>query len=257
MEIKWYGTAGLAFSAGEGTVLFDPYFPLNRELPAPDLLELAACGNIFITHGHFDHLIDVPRVIAAGGGPVFCSEVAAATLARDGVKTAHVNVIKPGDKVKCGPFKITVFRGKHIRFDFKLILQTLFSRRVIRYRRHLSALLRGARQYPAGEVLVFLIEVEGKRILHLGSLRLHENEHYPCEIDILTIPYQGRSDLLTYAPGFIRRFQPKAVYLHHFDDAFPPVSNPVDVQPLVETLGKDFPGIRVICPKTGKPVTCN
>lgn len=256
MEVKWYGTAALTFSAGGKTILFDPFLPMNRNLPQPDLSELADCGDIFITHGHFDHLIDVPKVVASGGGPVFCSKTAAETLTREGVKEADIIVVKPGDLIERGPFRIAVYRGKHIRFDSKLIMKTLFNRRLVSYRQNLKLMLKESRRYPAGEVLVYLIEVEGKSILHLGSLNLDENERYPDKVDVLTVPYQGRSDLPSYALKFIRRLQPETVYLHHFDNSFPPVSSPVDVQPLINSVSKVFPGIRVIRPDAFRSTPC-
>lgn len=254
MKVKWYGTATLVFSTEGKTILFDPFFPMNRELPRPDLSELAGWGDIFITHGHFDHLIDVPAVVAAGGGPVFCSEVAAETLLREGVKSEDITVLKPGEPVERGPFKVTALRGKHIRFDLKLILQTLFNRRVISHRRNLGSLLKGAVRYPKGEVLVYLIEAAGKRVLHLGSLSLDEDERYPENIDILTVPYQGRSDLSSYALKFIRRIQPETIYLHHFDDSFPPVSSPVEVQPFVKAVTENFPGTGIALPEPFKAI---
>lgn len=254
MEIRWYGTAALAFAAGGKTALFDPFLPMNRSLPVPDLAELADHGDIFITHGHFDHLIDVPRVAAAGGGPVFCSKTAAETLVREGVKIKNITVIKPGDIVERGPFRITPFRGKHIRFDTGLILQTLFNRRVIQYRSDLGPLLGRARRYPAGEVLIYLIEVEGRRVLHLGSLNLDENERYPERVDVLTIPCQGRSDLSSHVLPFIRRLRPEIIYLHHFDDSFPPLSSAVDVAPFISAVKTNFPKIRVIRPEAFTPI---
>lgn len=255
MKAKWYGTAAIAFTAKGKTLLFDPYFTVNPDLPKPNLLELASCGEIFITHGHFDHLVDVPRVIEAGGGPVFCSEIAAKSLLREGVKQKDICVIKPGDKIVRGPFKIIAFRGKHIRFDPKLILQTLFNRRVALYRQNLMPLVQASLRYPKGEVLVFLIEAEGKRVLHLGSLSMDEQERYPERVDILTLPYQGRSDLLTYSPRYISRLQPKSIYLHHFDDSFPPISSPIDVEPFIAEMARDFPGTKVIQPKLFETVS--
>lgn len=255
MEIKWYGTATLAYEAEGKTILFDPFFPMNPTLPAPDLNELADCGDIFITHGHFDHLIDVPAVVQAGGGPVFCSAEAAETLNREGVAQSNINMIGHAAQIERGPFKISAFRGKHIRFDLKLILQTLLNRRVIVYRRNLIPLLKGSLRYPKGEVLVFLIEAEGKRILHLGSLSLDGEVRYPRGIDLLMIPYQGRLDLLTYTPQFIEQLEPQALYLHHFDDAFPPVSSPVEVQPFIDQVRKDYPGMKLILPEPFKPVS--
>ena len=250
MELKWYGTATLVFSSEGKTVLFDPFLPMNPALPRPDLAELAAYGDIFITHGHFDHLIDVPKIVAAGGGPIFCSEKAAETLTRDGVKDENIVVIKPGEQFERGPFKITVFRSKHIRFDLKLILQTLFNRRVVSYRSNLGALLTGARQYPAGEVLAYLIEAEGKRIFHLGSLSLDESERYPV-IDILTILFQGRSTFSTRQNS--SRLQPETIYLHHFYYASP-VSSP-EVKPFIKSVEENFPD-RITCPEVFKSVRC-
>lgn len=255
MEVKWYGTATLAYSAEGKTILFDPFLPMNRKLPQPDLNELAACDDIFITHGHFDHLIDVPKVVASGGGPVFCSKTAAEALIREGVKESNITVVKPGDLIERGPFRITVLRGKHIRFDLKLIMQTLFNRRVIIHRHNLKLMLRESRRYPAGEVLVYLIEAEGKRILHLGSLNLDETERYPITVDVLTVPYQGRSDLPSYALKIMRRVQPQIAYLHHFDNSFPPVSSPVDVQPFISSTKKQFTGLRVIIPEAFKSLS--
>lgn len=254
MKIKWYGTATLSFESEGKTILFDPFFPMNPDLPAPDMKELASCGDIFITHGHFDHLIDVPAVVAAGGGPVFCSEKTAKTLLRKGVNEAAINLIGPGEQIERGPFKISAFKGKHIRFDLKLILRTLFNRRVIAYRRNLIPLLKGALLYPKGEVLVFMIEAEGKKILHLGSLSLDNEVHYPGGADLLMIPYQGRSDLLTYTPQFLERLDPKALYLHHFDDAFPPVSSPMVVEPFIDAVKENYPQMQIAHPRVFEPV---
>lgn len=256
MEVKWYGTAALAFSAGGKTILFDPFLPVNPNLPAADLSELADCGDIFITHGHFDHLIDVPKVVASGGGPVFCSKTAAETLTREGVNRADILVVEPGDLVERDPFKITVLKGKHIRFDRRLIVQTLFNRRLLSYRRNLKLMLKESPHYPAGEVLVYFIEVKGKKILHLGSLNLDESERYPDKVDVLTVPYQGRSDLPAYALEFVSRFQPESIYLHHFDDSFPPVSSPVDLQPFINLVKERFPGIWMIRPDALKSMPC-
>lgn len=71
-------------------------------------------------------------------------------------------VVKPGDLIERGPFRITVLRGKHIRFDLRLIMQTLFNQRVILHRSNLKLMLRENRRYPAGEVLVYFIEYEGQ-----------------------------------------------------------------------------------------------
>lgn len=234
--------------------MFDPFFPMSSSLPSPPIGEPAAIGDIFITHGHFDHLIDVPRVVAAGAGRVYCSETSSLALLREGVDPSRIVTVRPGDRIEVGPFTVWVYRGKHIKFNGKLILKTLFSRRVITYRKNLRTMLKELRRYPQGQVLAFLIEAEEKNILLLGSLNLDDSEQYPLEIDLLLLPFQGRSDLCQYTMPFICRFQPKLIYLHHFDDSFPPVSSQVDLKPFLNVMKKEHPGIRVIVPEYGETV---
>lgn len=255
MEIRWFGTATLALTAGGQSIVFDPFISLNNELPRPTITELAQYGDIFITHGHFDHLIDVPLVLKAGKSTVYCSAIAAATLVRDGVDQSRIKVIKPGDCLDNGPFKIKVYRGEHIKFNLPLIIKTLFSRRAITNFKDLQKLVNLAKLYPQGEVLVFLIEAGGKKVLHMGSLNLAANVEYPTEVDLLTLPFQGRSDLDTYTPKFIERLKPAALLLHHTCDSFPPVSSPVRTEDFTRAMELRYPGLKVIRPVYNQPVT--
>jgi L-ascorbate metabolism protein UlaG (beta-lactamase superfamily) len=254
MNIKWYGTATLVFEAEEQSIIFDPFISLNEHLPRPSFDELSAYGDIFITHGHFDHLVDVPQVLKIGNNSVYCSETAAKSLLRDGVDQKRINVIKPGDYLEKGPFKISVLRGEHIKFDPPLIIKTLFSCRTLANLSGLRKLMRKARLYPQGEVLVYLIEENGKKLLHMGSLNLSESEKYPVEIDLLTLPFQGRSDLDTYAQKFINLLKPRAIFLHHTCDSFPPVSSPVRTDNFIKLMAHYFPQIKVIKPEYRKPI---
>jgi len=255
VEIRWFGTATLALTSGEQSIIFDPFIPLNETLPRPAVAELAQYGDIFITHGHFDHLIDVPLVLEAGNATVYCSEVAAATLVRDGVDQSRIKVIRPGDCLDNGPFKIKVYRGEHIKFDLPLIIKTLFSRRALANFKDLRKLMRLARLYPQGEVLVYLIEAGDKKVMHMGSLKLADNVEYPTEVDLLTLPFQGRSDLDTYTLKFIERLKPAALLLHHTCDSFPPVSSAVRTEGFIRAMESSYPGLAVIRPLYNQPFT--
>lgn len=255
MQIRWFGTATLSFSSGDQSILFDPFLPLNSDLPAPSVEELAALGDIFITHGHFDHLMYVPQVVQAGEATVYCCNTAAESLYREGVAKDRVITIKPGDKIEKSPFEITVYKGVHIRFDLPLIIKTLLSKRCLRNRSALKELLGESKRYPEGEVLVYRIAAGGKTVLHMGSLNLDSSENYPAGPDMLTLPFQGRSDLNSYAFQFIERLKPKALYLHHFDDAFPPVSSAVDTASFIEIAAREYPELPVIVPAFKEAVT--
>jgi L-ascorbate metabolism protein UlaG (beta-lactamase superfamily) len=255
MKIKWLGTAAIAYTQNDKTIIFDPFCGLNKKLGCVTPEELAAYGNIFITHGHFDHLLDVPAILAAGKASVYCSKIAAQNLIDRGVQPGRIHIVVPGNTIIDGPFSIRVLAGKHIIFDRKLLLKTFFNVRIIRYFGGFLRMLKLSRQFEKGQTLVYDIEVDGKRLLHLGSLNLAEQESYPHGVDILMMPYQGRSDLETYALAIVAKIKPKSIYLHHFDDAFPPISSTVKTEKFISVLAHDFPEIKLIVPERGREQT--
>ena len=248
MKITWYGTASLSIQQGQDAVLFDPFVLMNENLPAATLKQFALFDHIFLTHSHFDHMIDVPAVLALNNATVYCSRETAGILLREGVEQKRIALTGPGAVIKKGAITIGVLRGRHITFDLKLVLQTLFSRRAAANFKKLKKIYRLNKLYPAGEVFIYKIEAGGKTVLHLGSLALDPDETYPTQCDLLTIPYQGRSDLERYATEFIETLNPKALYLHHFDDAFPPVSSPVKLAPLQKIVAELYPRLPVFIP---------
>ena len=86
--ITWYGTAGFRIETGGRVLLIDPYLSRNAEarpvLPfGPEAVTEA--NEIFVSHGHFDHLADVPQIARQTGAKVYCSAEVARALHRQGV----------------------------------------------------------------------------------------------------------------------------------------------------------------------------
>ena len=251
MNMRWFGTAAISYTQDSQTIIFDPFCGRNKKLGCFSPQELATQGNIFITHGHFDHIADVPLILAENEAVVYCSQPTADTLISQGVPSERVKVVRPGQSLIVGHFNIHVFQGKHINFDSKLILRTIFNLRFLRYFTSFIRMLKIFGKFPEGQTLIYFIEVDGKRIMHMGSLNLAEGEVYPQGVDILALPFQGRSDLETYALSFVAKVRPKTIYLHHFDDTFPPVSSTIETGIFVRNVAKDFPNIKFIIPKRG------
>lgn len=53
---------------------------------------------------------------------------------------------------------------------------------------------------------------------------------------MLILPFQGRSDLEEYGLQIVRRLKPGKVYLDHWDDTFPPISDTVHTEKFEKIL---------------------
>ena len=252
MRLKWYGTATTLLEQDGAQLLFDPFFPLNNKVFQPPAADFAAVESILITHGHFDHMADIPVIIKQSGAKstVYCTHKPREVLISKGVPERQIHETFPGDVLNIGPFEVRVLKGKHIVFNKALLLKTFLSPRILANWGKLMYLLKQNNDYGEfGETVVYDIQVQSKRILLMGSLNLDENTEYPKGADLLIMPFQGRSDISTYAMPFIDRLQPKKILLVHFDNSFPPISSDVNTGPFVSLMRQKKPGIPVICPK--------
>lgn len=238
MKLTWHGTASLTVSCGAGRLLIDPFFPLrgSETRVAPAAYE--GFRHILVTHGHFDHILDLPRIASRTGAVIHCTGTPMATLLKKGVPRAQLRPFSPGDRLELEGFRVTALQGRHVRYDRALLRRTFLSPRMLRYIGNLPRIAVQNRVCAEnGETVAFLIEAEGKRALVLGSLGLDLATDYPVGVDLLALPYQGTSDLLTPALAIIDRLRPRAVMPDHWDDAFPPVSNHIGTGELARALG--------------------
>jgi hypothetical protein len=80
-------------------------------------------------------------------------------------------------------------------------------------------------------------------------MNLDDNTDYPKGVDLLILPFQGRSDIHSYVLSFIDRLLPRKILLYHYDDTFPPLTSPVKTEPFISLMCKKYPDIPVLCPK--------
>ncbi|MCX5994308.1 MAG: MBL fold metallo-hydrolase [Chloroflexi bacterium] len=247
MKLQWLGTAGFKVEVGDRVFLIDPYLSRNaqaRPVQSMQPAEIAGAGQIFITHGHFDHLHDVPAIMASGSSTVYCSETAAATLMREGVDGSRITTVgSDGFAANFGAYRAEAFFSRHVKFDIPLVARTLW-RIGPRYRR-LSGMHRG---YPVGQVLSWRFTIGGYTMHHFGSGGSPPEElerlaaHPP---DLLLVPLQGHSHICDIAFEYVRVLRPRMVIPHHQDDFYPPISTAVDVSPFVKKVRENFPGTEV------------
>jgi L-ascorbate metabolism protein UlaG (beta-lactamase superfamily) len=238
IHITWYGTAAVRITAGSSQLLIDPFFPLpDSRIKLPED-SFDGCKDIIITHGHFDHIGSL-RDIVRPEHRIYCTEAPCRSLCKKGVSKENICLIRMGDVLNIGDFRVTAYKGSHIKLSVWDGLKAIFCKRVWNNRRGvIRKILKFTSCREKKESLCYLVEVCGKRILIMGSLAIAEGTDYPKAVDLALFPYQGSEQIFDIAKGIYEKLLPKAVMLTHFDDTFPPFSTEVDTAEFEDYLKK-------------------
>lgn len=235
MKIRWFGTASVAIETESSKVLIDPFVPLPGSTVKTCLEDYMGYDEILLTHGHIDHILSIPDILEERNKHVRCTLTPAVTLLDKGVSKDQITAISPGDEFDIGDIHVTVFKGKHIRFDAKLIAETVADKRILKFKDNLLMIRKeNSICIENGETVHYLIESEGKKIFLLGSLALDEDTSSPEGMDLAVLPYQGNSHIIDLALKAAYILKPKKIFLDHFDDTFPPISNSINTAQFTE-----------------------
>lgn len=250
---EWLGTAGFRIRHSGGVILVDPYLsrrdlatPLQVRLPQ----DMADTGHIFVSHGHFDHLADVPAIVECSDADIFCSEVAARTLEKKGVPAGRINTVRGHQLLELGDFSVRTDTCRHIVFDARLVAAT--APRVLK---EIGGILQETEMTPSGPVMIFTFDFGGRTVMHTGSLGLkprRARSGLGRPPDVFMPPLQGHSDICRLAAELTAAIGPRAVVPHHYDDFFPPVSQSIDLEPFRRMLSELAPGCVYFEPEINK-----
>ncbi len=251
MKLTWYGTASIKFETEHTNFITDPFVPLTGSKVPIKITDFDNCQNILVSHGHFDHIMNIPEIVYRNPNTkVFCSKTPAASLRREGVPAKNIQIIKPGDTISLGDITIEVFKGRHSNLEIHS-LKTLLKPSNYIGLTNLPIIYRLNRKFPEnGETLFFNLKHQGKTISILGSLCLDPAINYPTNSDLLIMPYSGKRNNFIWAKAIMDELNPKQAMLYHFDVTYPPLFMPVDLQPFI-----DYYRDRCIIPSHGRTMT--
>src|SRR5579875_2719947 len=123
-----FGMNSMALRYGDDIIVIDAgmMFPeselLGVDIVTPDFSYLEQNASIvrglILTHGHEDHIGGVPFLLSQLNIPVYGTEFTLALVERrleehELLDEGRLNVVKPGDHVRLGPFDIEFIRVTH------------------------------------------------------------------------------------------------------------------------------------------------
>jgi L-ascorbate metabolism protein UlaG (beta-lactamase superfamily) len=236
VRLTYLGTNGYQFEFGGHALLVDPYFSRvdllsvalgSRIQPSASRINdglrhlTSRVDAILVTHGHFDHLLDVPVIMAKTRARLIASPSSVELAKRAGASSG--DAVKAGDVRQVGPSKIRVLPATHDR----LFGQVPFDRLAPQ-----AGVPRRAADWVCGEPLAFLIEVNGQRIyIDSGGTptQLPPNERVDLAILGMALP-----DSRARLAAALERLQPRYILPSHQDDFFRPLSAGFQFGPLTD-----------------------
>ncbi len=246
MKLRWYGTAALGISSEQTKLLFDPFVPLKGSKCPTRLMDYAEYPVILVTHGHLDHIVDIPRIVSNRDTHIYCTRAPYTTLKRKHVPEYKLKLVDDDFYMSFADIKIQTFKTRHIKFDSKLIRSKLNMHLLTHLGNAFFCMIENYFCKEEGEIIAYYLQAD-KNVFVMGSLGL-EHVEYPKDIDVLILPFQGASNLEEQGLAVVSKLLPKKIILDHFDDTFPPISDDVKTDGFMKLMQEQYPDIEVIIP---------
>ena len=278
LQLTYLGTAGWEIQDGNVTVLVDPYISRLKygggghpdddrpEFARTDLAWsdtvlidsiITEADFILVTHGHFDHLADVPYIAKKTGAKVIGNETTITILRAYEVPEDQLYAVRGGEDYQFDGFSVRVVPSLHSALGEK----HYYDSRHWDAESDLKAPLR-INQFVEGRSLAFLARFEGHTVLTMGSMNFIERELEGLNPDVLLAGINGsRLGLYKYDERLLRVTDyPPVVIPAHWDNfrlpyGFSQQANYArNIVPFIEVAAVVSPGTRVIAPTHLEPI---
>ncbi|MFC9746484.1 MBL fold metallo-hydrolase [Streptomyces niveus] len=242
LRLRWFGNNSWEIRVGTGasapTVLIDPWLtrfwtgtyseagaapdtPIKVDTGVIDGYRLRA-DQILVTHGHYDHMTDVPHLAKTTGATVFGTETHVNLMRAMGAPEKQLSVVSGGEQLQYEGYSVQVLRslhsmgGDHPRVAFA---GTRPGQRIPEAPTTIADLVEGGS-------LSYRISVGGFDIVNLGSSNFSEHDFEGVRADLLMIQPGGAN-----VPDYVARLldllgHPAYVVPTHWDDFDEPLNKP-------------------------------
>lgn len=272
VTLEYMGAAGWRISDGTTIILIDPYLsrilgpppplapPYTRgpgdtrpeygwnDAAAPDVAAIDAhvphADFVFVTHTHYDHVLDVPHIALSTHSTVIGTESTENVMRAYGVPEKQLITVRGGEDYDFGVFSVKVIPSLHSPLDHK----HYFSSEIAPA--GMKAPLTLQQMHPEGGTLAYLIRFHGHQILVFGGMNYIEREIEGLEPDVVLVgAASSRKEIYDYSGRLMRDLHfPLLVLPTHWDNFLAPYG--ASQQPSVDALQSFIQEIRAASPKT-------
>lgn len=111
-SITWFGHSTFRFILSDGRVLFvDPWLAENPACLAA-LKQVPRCDIVLVTHGHFDHMGDVPALVKQHN-PVVVGNYDLCTVLQRMIGGGRFEMMNTGGTIRVGDVEVTLTKAFH------------------------------------------------------------------------------------------------------------------------------------------------
>ncbi|WP_206796438.1 MBL fold metallo-hydrolase [Amycolatopsis sp. MtRt-6] len=233
MTLRWWGNNSWEIRIGSKTVLIDPWLtrfktgtyteagadprtPLsvNRALIDGYLDRgFLRADHILVTHGHYDHLTDVPYLAQRTGATVLGTETHLSLMAALGAPEDQLAIATGGEDLTFDGYAIRVLRSLHSATGDRAQVAYPGTRQLSRRDRPrvIADLLEGG-------TLAYAVTGGGAAVLDFGGSNYIESELAGLRPDVVLLP-PGGAKVREYVPRLLRTVgNPRYVAATHWDD---------------------------------------
>lgn len=253
MTLRWWGNNGWEIRVGGKTILIDPwltrfktgtYTPAGADPRTPlsvnkTLIDgyldrgFLHADHILVTHGHYDHLTDVPYLAKRTGATVLGTETHLSLMAALGAPEDQLSLASGGEDLTFDGYSIRVLRSLHSAVGARAQVPFPGSRPLSRRDRPrvISDLLEGG-------TLAYAVTGGGASVLNFGGSNYVESELTALRPDVVLLPVGG-SKVTGYVPRLLSALgRPRYVAATHWDDFDLPLGQAHDPNGGLEVLRK-------------------
>jgi L-ascorbate metabolism protein UlaG (beta-lactamase superfamily) len=271
IQFQWLGITGFSLSDGKTIILFDPVVTrptvfdilFRRAIQSDSKLvkewiqrsNLARVDGTFISHSHHDHSLDFPEFHKTLGGFVYGSSSTIKIAESFGINSKERKIIKIGDTIEIGLFKITAVENAHA----PIIGPLYFAKGEINSKIDQSS---SVFDYKMGDSFGFFIQHPEGNIVFQATANFpsqYEKKTFPANVVLLSLAKIDSSDDLLNK--VLSLTSAKKIIPLHFDNFMKPIQKDkveylfgVDMEQFKSKIQKRSKDLLVIEPQYLKPI---